>query len=79
MIPVDKQLHLMGGYIITITLMPFGFAWAIGLCAFIAAAKELLWDLKMGRGTPEWMDWYATVGGGFLGAVAFMLLSSFSS
>lgn len=63
-IPLDKLFHLMGGYIIAITLAPFGLWWALGVCTVIAGLKELIWDWLMKKGTPEWLDFLATVAGG---------------
>ena len=71
MLPVDKQLHLLGGYVITLTLAPIGIWTALAACTLIAAAKELVHDYAMKRGTPEVMDWLATVAGGLAALITY--------
>lgn len=40
------------------------------LTASVAGAvKEIVWDWWMGRGTPEWLDFWATVAGGVVGLI----------
>jgi len=43
----------------------FGFL----VAAVVGAAKEIVWDWLLKKGTPELLDFVATVAGGVLGAV----------
>ena len=66
----DKLKHLLTG--IGIGLI-FGvlFSPLIGLitAAIVGALKEIIWDWLLKKGTPELLDFAATVLGGVLGAV----------
>ena len=66
----DKLKHLLAG--IGISLV-FGvqFLPLIGLitAAIVGALKEIIWDWLLKKGTPELLDFVATVAGGVLGAV----------
>jgi uncharacterized protein (DUF697 family) len=66
----DKLKHLLVG--IGISLV-FGvqFSPLIGLiaAAIVGALKEIIWDWLLKKGTPELLDFVATVLGGVLGAV----------
>ena len=66
----DKLKHLLAG--IGISLV-FGvqFLPLIGLitAAIVGALKEIIWDWLLKKGTPELLDFAATVLGGVLGAV----------
>lgn len=61
----DYLKHLIAGYFIALLcgalLGPF-----IGLAAAIlaGAAKELIWDILLKRGAPEWQDFILTAAGG---------------
>lgn len=39
------------------------------LAAAVGALKEIIWDWWWKRGTPEWLDFVATVIGGSIGAL----------
>lgn len=69
----DKILHFLAG--LSIALFVGLVLWNpwIGLMAGIVAgiAKELIWDLWLKKGTPEFMDFLATFLGG---AAAFAIL-----
>ena len=69
-IPLDKQKHLLGGFIISTVValaLPdvlYGLEdhlWALGVVAMIATVKE--GRDALGYGTPEFMDWVYTLGG----------------
>jgi uncharacterized membrane protein YjjB (DUF3815 family) len=66
----DKLKHLLAG--IGISLV-FGvqFSPLIGLivAAIVGALKEIIWDWLLKKGTPELLDFVATVLGGALGTV----------
>jgi len=68
----DKLKHLLAG--IGISLV-FGvqFTPFIGLiiAAIVGALKEIIWDWLLKRGTPEFLDFLATVLGG---AIAYMVV-----
>ena len=64
----DKLKHLLAG--IGISLV-FGvqFSPLIGLitAAIVGALKEIIWDWLLKKGTPELLDFVATVAGGVIG------------
>ena len=66
----DKLRHLLAGMGISLV---FGarFSPLIGLitAAIVGALKEIIWDWLLKKGTPEFLDFVATVAGGVLGAV----------
>ena len=66
----DKLKHLLAG--IGISLV-FGvqFSLLIGLitAAIVGALKEIIWDWLLKKGTPEFLDFVATVAGEAIGAV----------
>ena len=66
----DKQKHLLAGLALSI-LAGLLFCPRIGLAAaaVIGALKEIVWDWLLKKGTPELLDFVATVAGGALGAV----------
>jgi hypothetical protein len=66
----DKQKHLLAGLALSI-LAGLLICPLIGLAAaaVIGALKEIIWDWLLKKGTPELLDFVATVLGGVLGAV----------
>lgn len=70
--PQDKKKHIYAGLALSL-LAGLSFCPLIGLAtaAVVGALKEIMWDWLLKRGTPEWLDFWATVGGG---AVGFLLL-----
>ena len=68
--PQDKQKHLLAGLALSI-LAGLLFCPIVGLAtaAVVGALKEIIWDWLLKKGTPEFLDFVATVAGGVLGAV----------
>jgi hypothetical protein len=68
--PKDKKLHLLAGLALSILAGLFVYP-LIGLAtvAVVGALKEVIWDWLLKKGTPEFLDFVATVAGGVLGAV----------
>jgi len=66
--PKDKQKHLLAGLALAI-IAGLLFCPLIGLAtaAVVGALKEIIWDWWWKRGTPEWLDFVATVAGGVIG------------
>jgi hypothetical protein len=66
-LPYDKALHMIGG-VILFAVGHYFFGWQVGLAlaATIGALKEI-YDKVSGTGTPDVMDFVATVAGGTLG------------
>lgn len=64
---LDKVVHFLGGYLIaSFFIVPLeGFV----VATFIGGLKELLWDLKLKKGTPDKFDFLATSLGGLLWVV----------
>ena len=71
----DKLKHLLAG--IGISLV-FGvqFSPLIGLitAAIVGALKEIIWDWLLKKGTPELLDFVATVAGGVIGYTLLKLI-----
>lgn len=67
MIPIDKQLHFFATAMLTAWLfILFGsISLAIVIALIIGAAKELVWDLYLSKGTPDIKDMYANIAGAF--------------
>lgn len=72
----DKKLHFIAGFIIALigSFIFKGFTsfypligFALGVIA--GAAKELIRDYALDKGTPEFQDFLATVGGSIVGAI----------
>jgi len=55
-------LSILAGLLYT----PF---WGLATAAVVGALKEIIWDWLLKKGTPEFLDFVATVAGGALGAV----------
>ncbi len=74
-IPKDKKLHLLAGLALSI-LAGLLFCPRIGLAAaaVIGALKEIIWDWLLKRGTPEFLDFVATVAGGAIGYLLLKLI-----
>lgn len=68
--PQDKQKHLLAGLalslLVGLLLTP---VWGLVIAIVVGALKELVWDKWCKKGTPEWLDFWATVAGGFVGYV----------
>ena len=68
--PKDKQKHLFAGLALSLLVgllcNPF---WGLTTAIVVGAAKEITWDWLLKKGTPELLDFVATVAGGVLGAV----------
>ena len=66
----DKLKHAIAGVALSIVAGLFVYP-LIGLAtaAVVGALKEIIWDWLLKKGTPELLDFAATVLGGALGAV----------
>lgn len=73
--PKDKQKHLLAGLALSI-LAGLLFCPRIGLvtAAVIGALKEIIWDWFFRKGTPELLDFVATVAGGVIGYTLLKLI-----
>ena len=68
--PKDKSLHLLAGLTLAIiTWLLFYPLIGLATAAVVGALKEIIRDWLLKRGTPEFLDFAATVAGGVLGAV----------
>ena len=69
-VPKDKAMHFCAGLALSILAgllyTPF---WGLATAAVVGALKEIIWDWLLKKGTPELLDFVATVAGGVLGAV----------
>ena len=70
MIAKDKKLHLLAGLALSILAGLFVYPmFGLLIAAAVGALKEIIWDWLLKKGTPELLDFVATVLGGVLGAV----------
>ena len=69
-VPKDKVMHFCAGLALSmlagLLYTPF---WGLATAAVVGALKEIIWDWLLKKGTPELLDFAATVLGGALGAV----------
>lgn len=70
---MDKWIHVLCGYIITLTI-GIWVPWAGAAAGVVAAfGKEFVWDKWLKKGTFEWQDINATLVGVLAGfCVAFL-------
>ena len=66
----DKLKHFSAGLALSLAAGLFVYP-LIGLAtaAVVGALKEIIWDWLLKKGTPEFLDFVATMAGGVLGAV----------
>lgn len=69
----DKYLHLIAGFVIALAVGLFNPIAGIIAPVTIGAAKEMIWDMAMRRGTFEMLDFLATVLGGMVGTATAIL------
>lgn len=69
-IPSDKAYHFVVGFLIAVVVGLYNPAYGLG-CAVVAGLGKEIRDKVSGKGTPELLDFIATVAGGLLG---YMLL-----
>ncbi len=68
--PRDKKLHIYAGLALSLVAGLFVSPhWGLIVAATVGALKEIIWDWLLKKGTPELLDFVATVLGGVLGAV----------
>jgi hypothetical protein len=73
--PQDKKKHLLAGLALSI-LAGLLFCPLTGLvtAAVVGALKEIVWDWLLKKGTPELLDFVATVAGGAIGYALLRLI-----
>ena len=71
----DKKLHLLAGLALAI-IAGLLFCPIVGLAAaaVVGALKEIIWDWLLKKGTPELLDFVATVAGGVIGYTLLKLI-----
>ncbi len=71
----DYLKHLVAGYLIAL-LCGALFGPFIGLTAAVlaGAAKELIWDILLKRGAPEWLDFILTAAGGLAAILPALIM-----
>jgi hypothetical protein len=66
----DKLKHAIAGVALSILAGLFAYPmFGLLIAAAVGALKEIIWDWLLKKGTPELLDFVATVAGGVLGAV----------
>jgi hypothetical protein len=59
-IPHDKALHFLISALMLMYLTEFfSLMYATIIALLIGAAKEYIWDYKIGKGVPDWYDMLA--------------------
>lgn len=73
--PKDKKLHILAGIALAI-IAGLLFCPIVGLvtAAVVGALKEIIWDWLLKKGTPEFLDFVATVAGGVVGYALLRLI-----
>lgn len=73
--PKDKKLHIYAGLALSLVAgLLFTPLWGLIIASVIGALKEIVWDWLLKKGTPECMDFVATVAGGLTGSGLIFLL-----
>jgi hypothetical protein len=74
-VPKDKAMHFCAGLALSI-LAGLLFCPLTGLivAAVVGALKEIVWDWLLKKGTPELLDFVATVAGGVIGYTLLKLI-----
>jgi len=64
-IPIDKQLHFLASALLTAWIYVLGIdvLYASFIVFLIGVAKEVYYDYKLGRGTPDYLDVVANLVG----------------
>ena len=71
----DKQLHLLAGLALSILAGLFAYPmFGLLIAAVVGALKEIVWDWLLKKGTPELLDFAATVAGGVVGYALLRLI-----
>ncbi len=69
-VPKDKAMHFCAGLALSILAGLFAYPmFGLLIAAAVGALKEIVWDWLLKKGTPELLDFVATVLGGVLGTV----------
>lgn len=66
----DKTLHFVYMYAVQLTLLLFFGVWSLFASLIFPLAKEFIWDKWMKRGYFEWLDFIASLIGG---VVAYLI------
>jgi hypothetical protein len=69
----DKKLHMIVGFIISLSAIFIPAMWALFAVIVIGAFKEI-YDKLSGKGTPEVLDFVATVAGGLPVIMAYLMM-----
>ena len=84
-IPFDKKLHLVFGAFIALIVMlgvrDYGIEGQTSVIAgaiacFVAGLGKEIYDKVSGKGTPERLDFFYTVFGGFLAVIIYELIKA---
>lgn len=68
MLARDKQMHFAAGLALSLLMgLLCTPTWGLLTAVVMGALKEIIWDWWLGRGTPEFLDFVATVAGGVVG------------
>ena len=81
----DKKLHFVVGFLIAVVgsfvayillgMKDNPMVLGSGIAILAGLAKELVWDKRMGKGTPSQMDFLFTVIGAILGGGLFQFVA----
>lgn len=60
----DKKKHVAAGFLMSLLVIVVPVPYVALLVTLVAAGKEVIWDLLMNKGCPEWADFWWTLAGG---------------
>lgn len=72
MIPLDKTAHFWSGLALMLSASLF-FGWGLGLCIAVVAGLAKEWYDSLGYGTPDIWDIVATLTGGVVGTILYLI------
>ena len=74
-VPKDKAMHFCAGLALSILAGLFAYPmFGLLIAAAVGALKEIVWDWLLKKGTPELLDFVATVAGGAIGYTLLKLI-----
>lgn len=71
----DKLKHLLAGLALSLLAgLLCTPKWGLVVAGLAGALKEIIWDWLLKKGTPELLDFVATVAGGVIGYVLLKII-----
>jgi len=73
----DKLYHIIAGFGIALLIGLFNPIAGLIIACLVGAAKEVIWDMAMKKGTFEMLDFLATALGAIFGTGAALLIINY--